>query len=494
MISTPFTETQRLDALRRTGLLDTEPEPEFDELVQIAAAICDAPISLISLMDESREWFKAAVGLNLRETSREVSFCQYTIRQATVMVIEDAARDPRFHENPLVTGEMGIRFYAGMRVQSPDGQPLGSLCVIDRKPRTLTTEQQAALNVLARQVNARIELRMQRLALQQALADAETARTQLAASEQRFKAFMDAGPFLSVMKDHEGRLVYYNQRFADRFGIRGNEWIGYSSRDRFPPELAASTDAHDQLVRSSGKLHIFLEETRNPDGTSTHWRTYKFPCVEADGTELLGMIGLDVTKELARENALSQSRTELEEANRLLTELAATDPLTGLANRRIFAERLDLEFNRSRRKKLALSVLLLDLDNFKQRNDTYGHDEGDATLRSFADLLRRTARETDLVARHGGEEFIVLLPEADEKEAVGLAQRILDAVRIHPWNFAPVTVSIGASGLTDATPNAARLVTLADEALYASKREGKDRVVAYKDYFERMLADLKNKR
>src|ERR1700744_5750994 len=152
----PENEKQRLEALQRLELLDTDPEPEFDELVNLAAAICGTPISLVTLLDERRQWFKAAIGMDIAETPREIAFCSHAIRQPDMFLVADAAVDPRFADNPLVTGDPHIRFYAGVPISSPDGFALGTLCVIDNKPRQLTQLQMDMLTMLARQVNARM--------------------------------------------------------------------------------------------------------------------------------------------------------------------------------------------------------------------------------------------------------------------------------------------------------------------------------------------------
>ena len=484
-------ELYRLAAVQASGLLDTPPEPEFDELVELAAAICGTPMSLVSLVDSERVWHKAILGFDLLEAPRQLSFCSHAIQQPGLFLVEDATRDPRFSENPFVKAEGGVRFYAGIPVQSPDGYALGTLCVFDTAPRTLTDLQKNALAKLAHQVNARIELRMQRIQLERALVSAEEARTRLAATDRRFKTFMDSGPFLGFLKDTDGRFVFYNQLFATRFNISLTEWLGKTVHDLFPAEFADVYRDNDIEVMDSMDTVAALEETQNDDGTRTMWRSFKFPCTEPDGTLMLGGISLDVTAELAREGELLANKKELEDANELLHELAATDSLTGLPNRRIFQERLQLEFARSRRKKLSLSVLVIDVDNFKRRNDTWGHDHGDEILVQLSEILAQTVRESDLAARYGGEEFVALLPEADEAQALGLAERILEAVRTAEWPNGPLTVSIGASAMDEATPNQQRLVTLADEALYAAKRAGKDRATGYRAYYASMLAKLK---
>ena len=152
-------EDARLAALDRYKILDTAPEEEFEDIVQLAAQICGVPISLISLVDEERQWFKAKIGLDAPETSREVAFCTHTMQQSDVLVVNDASIDARFSDNPLVRSDPHLRFYAGAPLTTPDGFVLGTLCVLDRKPRELTVVQQQALERLARQVIVQLELR-----------------------------------------------------------------------------------------------------------------------------------------------------------------------------------------------------------------------------------------------------------------------------------------------------------------------------------------------
>jgi diguanylate cyclase (GGDEF)-like protein len=353
-------EKERLEALRQLELLDTPREPEFDELAEMAAVICETPISCVTFVDEKRQWFKAVHGLDFRETSREVAICSHAIRQRDLLQVEDASLDPRFCDFNIVT-DGTIRFYAGIPIHDAAGLPLGTLCVMDNVSRRLHRMQEDALRVLAQKANTRLALRGQRLKLERALSATKAANKQLAENE---------------------RAVRLYQR-------------------------------------------------------------------------------------------------QLEAANQRLLQMAMTDPLTGLLNRRAFYERLPVVFAESRRHGKPLSVLLLDVDDFKACNDRFGHDVGDQVLALFSHVLRQTVRASDMVVRYGGEEFLVLLPETGEEDAMKLGDRILRDMRSTAWPNGTVTASIGCASLSAKTPSGAAIVAEADEALYSAKRCGKDCVVHY---------------
>lgn len=215
-------EALRLDALKRYRVLDTDPEAGYDEVTAIAASICETPIALVSLIDENRQWFKSRVGLDAKETPREIAFCHHAIQRPELFEVEDARRDPRFQDNPLVTGPPDIRYYAGAPLVAPDGYRLGTLCVIDRRPRRLTDLQKNALEALARQVVSQLELR-------RALHEAEIVRRQLEDEvEQRIKLeamYRRAERFLlaigDALLDHiaivdpSGEIIQVNQAWVD---------------------------------------------------------------------------------------------------------------------------------------------------------------------------------------------------------------------------------------------------------------------------------------
>src|SRR5712671_3342903 len=155
----PTPEKTRLKVLWQYEVLDTVPEEVFDDLTELAARICEAPIAMITLVDEDRQWFKSKIGVTTRETSRDISFCGHAIAQSDLFIVPDATKDQRFEHNPLVTSDPKIRFYAGAPLVTPDGHALGTLCVIDKVPRELRPDQRSALRVLARHVMTQLELR-----------------------------------------------------------------------------------------------------------------------------------------------------------------------------------------------------------------------------------------------------------------------------------------------------------------------------------------------
>ncbi len=480
--SSVIAEQARLAALQSLQLLDTAPEQVFEDAVRLASTICGTPISLVSLIDGHRQWFKARVGLEMSETPREQAFCAHAIQQSDLFIVPDALLDTRFKQNPLVTGDPKIRFYAGMPLKSPDGHAIGTLCVIDSKPRQLTPEQEAALAVLTEQVSNQIRLRAQVKYLSETLIENTRFHKEICDSNGLFHAFMDNSPLLSYMKDEHGRMVYYNRLFADRFNVTPEEWVGKVDSEIWPSASLSSRDV-DQAVLKNGKL-VVTEETFHGPGTCTHWRSYKFPFVDASGERYVANMSLDTSFEKEAELELKRSHEELFQANERLRELSVTDALTGLYNRRGFNDRIEQEIASAKRYGLDFSMFLIDIDDFKSLNDSFGHEEGDEVLRSIAALLQQGARASDTVYRYGGEEFAVLLPSTTLQAAVRLGDRIRLSIEMAPWKRRRVTVSIGASTNKPGWCDAATLVRRADMALYEAKGRGKNRVDAYRPELE----------
>ena len=164
----PPDEAARMQSLQEHQLLDTLPEEVYDDITRLASEICGTPISLLTLVDEKRQWFKSKQGLGVDETPREYSFCAHAIIDPNeVFVVPDARYDERFHDNPLTTGEPHVIFYAGVPVRDADGRPLGTLCVIDNRPRDMSDQKLESLKALAKLVNAHFKLRKTKMELEE---------------------------------------------------------------------------------------------------------------------------------------------------------------------------------------------------------------------------------------------------------------------------------------------------------------------------------------
>lgn len=199
----PDNEVERLLELQAFRILDTLPEQPYDDITALAAEICGTPIALVSLVDEKRQWFKSRVGLDVPEMSRDVAFCAYAILDTSEpLVVLDATADERFRTNPLVTGEPGIRFYAGAPLITRTGNAVGTLCVIDREHRDLTAAQLRALTVLARRVVAELEINAQRN-------ENEELRQQVAAAR------MALGTLARVESGHQAIARQFLARWPD---------------------------------------------------------------------------------------------------------------------------------------------------------------------------------------------------------------------------------------------------------------------------------------
>ncbi|MBU0588383.1 MAG: sensor domain-containing diguanylate cyclase [Gammaproteobacteria bacterium] len=211
----PPNETERLDALRGYAVLDSQAEQAYDDITRLAAFICGTPIALISLVDEDRQWFKSRVGLQASQTPREDSFCAHAILQPDdVLVVEDASKDPRFSENPLVTGTPGIRFYAGAPMVTDSGAALGSVCVIDRVPRKMEPVKLEALKALSRLVVAQLELRHSLREQQLLSAAMRRQQTQLSQYQLQLEA---ANAELAALSLLDGLTGLKNRRSFDNF-------------------------------------------------------------------------------------------------------------------------------------------------------------------------------------------------------------------------------------------------------------------------------------
>lgn len=211
----PHNEQARLATLKQYDILDTESDPALNAMVQLASYICQTPIAAISLIDERRQWFKASAGLDVTETPRDIAFCSHAIIQEDPLVVQNALLDDRFFDNPLVTSDPEFRFYAGVPLTTAKGHHLGTLCVIDRIPRTLTPEQLNAIKVLAQNVMAHLDLQI-------AYKNAGKYIDDLQMSEMIFNTASEA----ILVTDGNNTIVLINPAFTLITGYSPNEVIG----------------------------------------------------------------------------------------------------------------------------------------------------------------------------------------------------------------------------------------------------------------------------
>ena len=583
-------EHERLERLRELMVLDSEREPLFDRLVRMASAACGVPIALVSLVDAERQWFKAETGLpGVRETPRDVAFCAYAIEGGGVFEVPDATLDPRFADNPLVTGQPDIRFYAGAPLVLPGGERIGTLCVIDRQPRRLSAAQAATLSELAALATDALLMRRQlilralaarshheqELALsesllrrtgalagvggwQQQLANgaitwsAQTRRIhdvaadfeptlenaihfyapearaeidaavqrgiahgtpwdlelpfttatgralwvravgevefdagkpvrllgalqditerkqlqqQLAANERFVRLVTDSLPVRMAYVDADGRYRFVNQALCERFGLAREQIIGRTLRE-LVGQIDVVVEAH-RAAALAGTAQRFEVEANTPSGRRV-FESRLIPDTTPGGVvQGFFSTSTDIT-------ALKDRQAEVE-------QIAFHDGLTGLPNRLLLADRVQQALVLGERHQRSVALCMLDLDGFKAVNDEHGHDAGDAALKEVARRLLHCVRSSDTVARLGGDEFVLLLtPLGHTDDCHAVLQRVLAALHeplaLPGGVVGALSASVGVSLFPEHGKQAAQLMALADAAMYAAKRSGKNRV------------------
>jgi diguanylate cyclase (GGDEF)-like protein len=464
-------EFDRLASLYRTGLLDSRPEAAYDAIVEAARDIVGVPIALVSLVDKDRQWFKARVGLDVVELPRETAFCSHAIKTPDVpFVIEDAIADARFVDNPLVVGDPRIRFYAGFPITDEEGRGLGTMCVIDREPRQVTTDQMHQLQRLAIVAQELVRLRVRTEDLEEARSRAEQAIAELHRSERLLASLVEPAPDPVVRLSATGVIEAMN--FA---AIRALSPDGTSKVGDHISTLAVTRDMYE-------KVWALVTEALNT-GTPRELDKVWFQPVQGPPLWCRVRI-LPVTEPGSGARGAYFTATNITSAvenEQRLATLALTDPLTGAANRVALTERLhDALARLDRGESAGVGIAMIDLDHFKELNDRYGHDVGDSALVEVVKSLRSIIRSRDTVARFGGDEFIVMFDDIDEHEMVDqLAVRLAEQFDLltvpTDTERARVPGSIGIAWSLDAIPGR-ELISRADRALLEAKRRGRNRV------------------
>ncbi|WCS28849.1 EAL domain-containing protein (plasmid) [Methylobacterium sp. NMS14P] len=444
-------EEGRLKALAEHDILEAAPDPALTNIVELAAQLLDAPVAFVSFVDRDRQVFHAKHGLELNETGRDVAFCARTILQDDVLFVLDAARDLRFRDNPLVTGDPFIRFYAGAPLRTGDGHAIGTLCLLGSEPRpAFTASDQRVLTSLARLVLDQLELRR-----------IDVLRR---ATQNRFEQIAGTSPDGIICADQHGRITFWNAAAARIFGHAADEAVGQHI-DLIVPERMRG--GHE------GSLRRLADGIPGP----LIGRTVELFGCRRDGHEFPIELSLSTWREgeAAAFGAIARDVSDRHATEGRLFRLAHHDALTGLLNRDVLHARLGAALAAT----LPTAVLMLDLDGFKDVNDGHGHAVGDAVLRQTAERVQACIGSDAVAARLGGDEFVVVLPNVGNPLiAVASAEAILNAMS-EPFPVGDHLLRLSASvgvALSPAHSNDTEdLLACADAALYRAKADGRGR-------------------
>lgn len=314
----PRNEAARLNALHQYEVLDTSPEAAFDDLTRLAAHICGTPIAIVSLVDSNRQWFKSKVGLDISETSRNVAFCAHAILKPDLFIVQDASEDVRFADNPLVTGDPNIRFYAGAPLITPDNYTLGTLCAIDDIPKELSPEQAEALKILARQVVTQLELRRNLIDLTRANAECKRTEEMLQLKDRALAATSN-GIVIADANHPNHPIIYYNSAFERITGYSQDEILGHNCRFLQGPDTdPASVEQIRHALQQKRECRVVLKNYRK-DGTP-FWNELAISPVQDGSGQLTHFIGVqaDITERKQTDEVLL--RAQLAETAKLELE------------------------------------------------------------------------------------------------------------------------------------------------------------------------------
>lgn len=334
MTTRAWNEIDRLAALQSYDILDSEREPAFDDITGLISRLCEAPIAVINLIDADRQWFKSEVGLGVRETPLETSFCRHALLEQDRLVVPDADEDPRFACNPLVTASNGLKFYAGVLLKGDDGLPLGTLCVLDTRPRPegLTSLQSEALEVLARQVMKLLNLRKVLAAGRRADADLSVTAAALSASEARFRAIADSMPQMVWSTLPDGFHDYYNARWYEFTGVPPGSTDGEGWNGMFHPEDQERAMARWRHSLETGDPYEIEYRLRRADGVY-RWTLGRATPIRNEAGEIARWFGTCTDIEDLKRAVESKDLLSQELSHRIKNIFAVVSALIALSAR-----------------------------------------------------------------------------------------------------------------------------------------------------------------
>ena len=457
----PADDGRRVLALHSALILDTAPEEAFDRITRVAATLFKVPIVLVSLVDAQRQWFKSKVGLEAAETARDISFCGHAILQDGPFIINDARDDVRFADNPLVTGPPFIRFYGGVPLRSVEGEAVGTFCLIDYAPRVLTDAELALLIDLAHLAQDEFQRRQLKLSAQRVL---ETLRE----SEERHRQLIDHSPEAYLVNDGSV-FTFVNPAGLRLLGAHSSEQvIGRSPIEFIAPEYRAIVRQRVAHGFATMRPNVVMEmKWLRVDGSEVDVETTTVSFT-SDGKSHLQLIARDNT-------ARKQYKNELE-------QLATQDVLTGLPNRAVLRDRLEQGVARWTRQGQGAVVAFLNLDHFKDINESFGHSIGDQVLAAIGRVLKAGVRRNDTVARIGNDEFVLVLEEIGEDKLHALLQRLLENMGQPIKTLREeitVSCSVGYCRFPADGASADALLNAADTAMYRAKDLGRATISRY---------------
>jgi len=511
----PVDENSRLAALYELELLDTPQEERFDRITQLAINVFDVAFASIVLIDRDRQWAKSSSYAGQWQGPRNESICAYTILNDDILVIEDTRRESNVANLPCVAGDPAMLFYAGIALKSDNGSNVATLCIADTKVRSLSRREHETLKQLAKIVEAKLRTsNLIKIASQLVESENKVRLMAKTLRENERLSLLRNKSLELVAKGKPLRAVLHaivtgvEQQFEQMMCsvlLLNEDKTGFS--DGVAPSLpdfynqAINTVIIGDEVGSCGTAaytgkRVIVEDIQ----THPYWAGFKAlaeqaglgacwsePIISASG-KVLGTFAIyhkeasspsELEIRLISQSAnLASIAIERESSDRLIRHQANYDSLTGLPNRQLCQEHVLHSISQARRNKQVFALLFLDLDRFKEVNDTLGHAKGDLLLVECAKRLRACLRDSDSVSRLGGDEFVVLLNSINDSSDVDFVANKIMKELARPFQLeldtAYISASVGVTLFPDDGEDYDTLLNNADQAMYRAKAQGRD--------------------